>query len=300
MSERAELWDLCVAVVNAVTPVFQPKVIEAVQESPPFNGVTNWFVINTGLLAHPDPLTAELIAVRNPYSNPQSFQDGIDALKEAGFLDEKGVATEKAKTNYNKLIDIQNDAITATINLLDNETMQRVADLLERAELHALSLDEPEHPSLSLVVKRPVYGGAPHATYYRIGRLNAFRDDSHLAAWRDLEVNGPAWEALTIIWRGQQDTLAAIAERLQGRQYDEADYAAALDHLIEKGWLQRNDEGVYSLTEIGQQVRDDAEAQTNVYFNPAFSVLSDKEVSELATHLKAIAKTYAPDPEPEV
>ena len=45
--------------------------------------------------------------------------------------------------------------------------------------------------------------------------LRAYRDDSHLAAWRGYENNGHAWDILTLLWVEDKLPVKAVNEKLE-------------------------------------------------------------------------------------
>ena len=77
---------------------------------------------------------------------------------------------------------------------------------------------------------------------------------------------------------------ATIAEALSNRNYEEADYAASLNELVERGWIEAQND-TYTITENGRKLREEAEATTDRYYYIGWTVLSDEETSELDTLL---------------
>jgi hypothetical protein len=77
------------------------------------------------------------------------------------------------------------------------------------------------------------------------------------------------------------------------RHYDEADYQAAYDELVKRGWMVEND-GKYELTEKGKETRQKAEALTNEYFDTGFALLSVEEVDAMIGLLGKLADALQP------
>lgn len=110
--------------------------------------------------------------------------------------------------------------------------------------------------------------------------LNAFRDDAHLAAWQPYEVDGRSWEALTLVWRNEAQTAGELAKKLPFRGYTAGDYAESLAELAGRGWLMQVD-GLYRLTDEGQQLRQAAEEATDHYFYAPWASLNEDEQARL-------------------
>jgi hypothetical protein len=117
--------------------------------------------------------------------------------------------------------------------------------------------------------------------------LAAYRDDSHLAAWQIHEIEGHAWEALTVLWRKEPFTLDALCEQLAHRGFTTEEYQTALADLIKRGWV-NHDDGDYCLTELGAEVREGAEADTDGYFYRPWLLLSDQAIRNLQKQLSRL------------
>jgi hypothetical protein len=169
------------------------------------------------------------------------------------------------------------------VELLPEGDMHGLAGLLRRIIDASAAAPAPADTSHLRTSRRtdPGAGLSPAAQIDQyLTDLNGFRDDAHLAAWRPSEIDGAAWEALTLLWRGEADTPAALAEKLAGRRHDPAAYAAALHSLAERGWAAEQ-AGAYSLTEQGRTIRQQAEAETDRLFYEPWGSLDDSETHEL-------------------
>ena len=92
---------------------------------------------------------------------------------------------------------------------------------------------------------------------------------------------------LTAIWREEDVSATGLAESLANRDFSADDYAASLEGLVEKGWIEGG-EGDYSLTETGLKIREEAEDKTNRLYFAAWSELSEAETAELDDLLDAL------------
>ncbi len=118
--------------------------------------------------------------------------------------------------------------------------------------------------------------------------LNAYRDDAHLAAWMPSGLDALTLETLTLLWRGEADSLEAVCEKLKGRDHPRQVYADALGELRKRGCLEGTDASP-RLTEAGKAFRERIEQDTDRYFFTPWSCLTGAEKVELAslvTHLR--------------
>ena len=119
-----------------------------------------------------------------------------------------------------------------------------------------------------------------------------FRDDAHVAAWRLYGTSGIAWEALTLIWRGEAFSPDTLAKRLERRGLPAQVYLDAIHDLIERGWLAQHGEA-YRVTDRGAAIRQQAETATDRYFYAPWSCLGEAEIEELSGLLERLRARYA-------
>jgi hypothetical protein len=168
--------------------------------------------------------------------------------------------------------------------------MRRLAGLLRRLVESSAAASAPADKS-HLHASRRTDPGAEVSLAAQLDQyltdLNAFRDDVHIAAWQPTGVDGPTWEALTLVWRGEADTPEALAEKLAGRRLEPAAYAAALRSLAERQWVAER-AGAYSATEQGRTIRQQVEDETDRMFYEPWGCLDDGEAQELRSLLSQL------------
>jgi DNA-binding MarR family transcriptional regulator len=110
--------------------------------------------------------------------------------------------------------------------------------------------------------------------------FNAYRDDAHMAAWQPYEIEGYGWEAFALVWNGTAPSAEALFDQLSYRGYSRADYAAALEDLARRNWVEviSDQPGMYRLNETGRAVRAEAERLTDQYFYAPWSELTEAEI----------------------
>jgi hypothetical protein len=166
---------------------------------------------------------------------------------------------------------------------LAHQELERFIDLCQR--VIEASMNAPEPPGtwcLAHSRNRAPQADVPlMAQYIQFGSdFNAFRDDSHLAAYGSHEIEGHVWEAFMTIVTHQAKNTADLYQHLAYRGFYTDDWQAAIADLCKRSWLTQSD-GEYSITDTGQAVCDDVEEKTNAYFYAPWDVLSIHEFDEL-------------------
>lgn len=281
-----DLWPLAREAWDALSAVYGPVMARAaVEQAGLAPGVYfGWMLAAPGFA--PAPISAERLAVRGPYTSvtfnaerlAESVELGLLAPAAPGeyHLTEAGWAA--AKTIFQAAYDSM-----APLHPLPAADLARLADLLRR--LVEATQAAPEPPGKwSFRLSRRIDPGpdAPALVWVdqRLSDLNAYRADAHLAVWRPYNISGAGWEAFTLLWRGAAGTLDEVAARLAFRGHARQTYAAALDDLVNRGWLAVEGED-YRLTDAGRALREAAEAATDQYFYAPWRCLNEEELAEL-------------------
>ncbi len=291
MVERTDVWKQIQQTQNAIVQNLAPKLREVIEESI-FNGVDGWFHVGLAYYIHPEPMTLERMRQRNPYTRKEKLLTGIQNLKEADFLDSNAVVTDKANDAYQSLLDAQ-DTIASELTLVSQEDLQLVSDYLERIHDEIAKLDAPCFKDSS---NKPLPTTMVHRIYYLIARLAAWRDDAHIQAWQHLEIDGHTYETFSLVWDGTATNAEKLLEARAGRGYDESEWQATLDKLVNKGWLVKGDNG-YEVSAEGKTIRDDVEEKTDDIFYAPFAILGATKIEHLLTLLKDVQERFTPEPE---
>jgi hypothetical protein len=241
---------------------------------------------------NPQAISAAHYLERNAYDKPESLTEQYAQMAETGLLSDNGDeayrVTDKGLAFYQCLEEMMNSRWD--IPTLAGEEMEQLSALLRR--VHEAMVNAPEPPLHWSVTTRARYGlNRPRGShlgdlYDQIYDLWAYRDDSHLAAWRPYRpVSARTWETFTHVWNGKGTSLAMMVEKLQkqdGRGFTAEEYQASLDELVTRGWLEAADEeGHYRPSAAGQQLRDKAERLTNDFFYVPWSCLGETETADL-------------------
>jgi DNA-binding MarR family transcriptional regulator len=188
-------------------------------------------------------------------------------------------------------------AALAGYNRVPEPELQRAVELLERVVHASVAALEPAAKPTLLTSRRtdPGSGAAPAARIDQyLTDLLHYRDDTHMAAWQPSGASGPAWEILTLIWRGEAQTVEELQARLERRGHTAEAYSQYLHGLIGRGWVAER-AGRFELTDAGRALREQAEETTNRLFYGPWACLSAGELEELRGLLVHLRDT-APAP----
>jgi DNA-binding MarR family transcriptional regulator len=250
----------------------------------------------------PEPITPEFLIKRTPYANPESFGSLLDGAVERGWLEALGedrfATTDWGAEVTAGLFDL-GDQVFGEVESLPDDELERLIALLFTVVETARQLPEPEEKwALSWGTKFDRGPDAPLMVKARRHMLDllSFRDDAHVAAWQPYGVSGHEWEALTMVWQGDAPTAAALAEKLPYRRYDEDAYEEALQNLVARGWVVKEN-GEYAATEKGKKLRQEAEEATDRYFDAAWASLNEAEMAEIEGLLCKLAEVLQPPEE---
>jgi hypothetical protein len=245
---------------------------------------------------NPQRLSAADYQRRDPFDHPEVVSGWLEDAAARGWLDPNGDGSYRMTGEGHAIRDLRwriVNPLLARQNLLPPAGMEQLLAQLGHVVEATAAARQPRHPWAFQTRRRYGLqlppGSAPllWLIHYRMD-LGAFRDDVHLAAWRELHQVSPlAWEMITLLWSGQADSTEGLAQSLGRRGFAPADHAAALDDLQQRGWISQGKEGRWQMTDEGQQVRDAAEARTNEWFYAPWAIVSNGEAERCRRLLAA-------------
>jgi DNA-binding MarR family transcriptional regulator len=287
-----DLYPLSQQALQALDPHYRPAMQQALAEA----GLEgrHWGVLLFTQGVEPQPLNATRLHALSPYTTVEVLAERLVEAAGQGFLaaaDDGYRLTEAGRSALRGSFAAVHQALAA-FEPLPADDMRRVADLLGRLVDSSAAAAAPADKS-HLHASRRTDPGAGVSLAARLDQyltdLNAFRDDTHVAAWRPQGVDGSAWEALTMVWRGDANTPEALAEKLAGRRLEPAAYAVALRSLAERDWVAEQ-AGAYSATEQGRAIRQQVEDETDRLFYEPWGCLDDGEAQELRALLTRLGE----------
>src|SRR5205823_6546029 len=132
----------------------------------------------------------------------------------------------------------------AEMHPLPAEELEALAEQLERA------VDRVMHdpvlapvPGSHLAASRSLATFGPDApAMVRIEQaiydLWITRDDAHIKAWRDADMEGPPMQVLSLVWSGEASAVSALVETLHEDQTPE-DVESSLVYLLDREYIRR-------------------------------------------------------------
>lgn len=249
-----------------------------------------WFLAQALEFA-PEPLTVPKLRVRDVYGSERLVGALLEIMASEQWLDrrdEEYSLTAEGRAARARLRDPLRRTL-AEIQLLPQEDLAQLVSLLDR--LIQASLASPTPPGTWCLAHSRNRAPADDAPLLLkllqyVEDFNAFRDDSHMAAWQPYEQQGYLWEAFSLVCSGEARSAEEVFQHLTHRGYTRHEYAAGLAGLQERGWLESGAEpDTYRTTEAGRAVRDEVERLTDVYFYAPWSCLTEAEINRVQTLL---------------
>lgn len=274
--------------VHALSPHYAP----AMQQARADVGFKSheWGLLLYGCGAGPHELTAQWLEQMWGYVPAERVREELEGTAQRGFLAPAGDGAYRVTEAGRQALDHMYAAVQtqlATLTPLPDAQMERAAELLRHVVDAALSAEELANKS-HIECSRRSDPGDQAAPLVRIDQyltdLAGFRDGAHLASWQPSGLNGPAWEVLTLIWRGEACSLAAIVKQLERRSTTAEPYQAALADLVERELI-LEEAGQYHVTDSGRMLRQEAEDTTDRLSALPWAVLRSAEADELRTLL---------------
>lgn len=245
------------------------------------------------------PLTLAQVRARDPYSTIDQEPAARAILGEKGFLvrdDHDRISlSPEARETVDELHSIAREHV-AHLQPLPADQLDTLAYQLDRA-VQAILSDSvlAPRPGSHLAGSHSLATFGPDAPVMVRIEQSVFdlwmaRDDAHIKAWQDAGLDGPAMEALTVLWLAECDTVDCLREKLKGNQ-DSATLDATLTYLADSEYAIRGADDKVQLTPAGALVRQDIERETDrIYFDPwpqtyAEAVVTRDALSKLVDNL---------------
>ena len=186
------------------------------------------------------PLSVAMLQRRDPYTKPDGFAEQLAELASGGWIEALGGGeyriSERAHAKVREGLRA-GDGYLQALDVMSPADLDGMAAILER--LVAAGDAQMERPT------RDSVEGDQAAGTPALGRIRALltaltvqRGAAHSLAWGSLDVPGHAWNAFTLIRRGQARSAREVAAVQSWRGYDADEYAAAIADLVSRGWLE--------------------------------------------------------------
>ena len=282
VNSLTKFWPLIYSIIREFWGITEPHIADAaVHNDIPLE---LYFYSELGLVS----FSIEDFQKRDPFSNPEQFERLFARLNMKGWIeplqDKSYQVTARAREGA-RLIIQAGDAQLLGFQLTSDVDLERAVELL--GPIVTESTAAPEPPEKWAIVNRFRVADKDSPSLIRVREylmdLFAYRDDSHLSASRPhFNQAGIVWSVLGSLWTSEAVTAKQMAERLAFRGYEVDDYEVAIEAAIGVGWAEAADvPGKFRLTQMGMELREQAEQLTNVYFYRPWSLLKQEELDEL-------------------
>jgi len=276
--DKSDLWPITLDAMMALGMQYVPMMDRAAKKA----GVEReiWGLLLTALGFDPETISNAKLQVRTPY---QEHTKRLADAAEQGLLAPVGEDEYRLTEAGNEIA--QQVILAAYVHLeslmpLRSPALHYLLVLL-RQVVRASHVSPVPPDKWCITHSRRFDPGENASRLIQVDQylsdLAAYRDDAHLSAWQPLGFDGPTWETLTLIWRGEVDTLDALHEKLSHRQHPRETYETALESLTERT-LVRVDSGVYRITPEGETLRQEAEDLTDQYFYAPWECLIEEDL----------------------
>lgn len=295
MTDNLLVWDLMREAWSALASFYRPVIEEACREAN-LNSRT-WGLLLAVYTFEPDEVTPGHLMVRSPYTSTDIYLNRLESAAAQNLLEEvapgKFRLTAKGRAKALDIANLGREAMAA-IDPLPLEESLRLAEWLDRLVQASLNSPPPPDPwSIRLSVRLMPEKQPPMPFIEQaFSALEAYRDDSHLAAWQLTGLSATAFEALTLLWRGEANSLAELCKQLVYRGHTCQVYQHALEDLRERGFLNGTDDSPW-LTGAGRVFRNQVEDDTNRFFFKPWNCLTGEEINELALLLANLKEGLA-------
>jgi len=230
-----------------------------------------------------------------PYANPEIFRQDFEGAVRRGWLiiNAEGSyrASEKGK-QYHTCLHRELENIFSRLRPLPMVQMERLNVLLDEIITGLTKTRTINYkPAFEMDLRLASGGGSTlQKICCKLSHLMAFRDDAYLNAWMDQDVNSYVWEAFSLIYKGQAQTAADLAAKLEiQRQYGEDAYTSALADLRGRGWITRCN-GKYEPTVEGLRILAEVARTMTQYFFEPWANMKEANIDQLKILLEALLR----------
>lgn len=288
--ENLTLWQLINETWHRMAKQFEPVIENEAQKI----GIDLrvWGLLLAVMTFRPDNTTPAHLMVRSPYTAVESFLSRLNEAKDLGLLEEleagKFRLTAKGEQVTSRLISVGRRKMDEMDKLAEDESTQLVV-FFRRLVKNCISTPHPpdtwsiRHSCKLLPSEKPPMPYIEQS----MTALAAYRDDSHLAAWRHTGLSAAALETLTLFWHGEVTSVDTLCEKLEHRGHACKVYQKSTHDLKARGYLKGPHDNL-RMTETGRFFRNRVEDDTNNLFFSPWYCLDEADKSRMADLLNLV------------
>jgi hypothetical protein len=226
-----------------------------------------------------------------PYASASTYEQRLDSLVAKQFAEVVDTGRYRSAEAGRKLVDQLYRDYFSTIarhDRLNEADVQRLGALADRVV--GFLIRQPDVPAPITSATRSAIPETSRAWVYaerRVTALAVFRDDAHIAAWREDGWSGPRIAVSTVLFKAAQP-LPLSELRAAVAQLNDKDFKSAISALHSGAEVSHTAEDIYKLTAAGRQARQFIEDQTDLNYAVLFNALSSDELKELVELLEQV------------
>jgi len=277
--DNESLWNLTKEVLKLIRSHYEPALEPIILSSGLDARI--WGMLLAAQTFEPENTSPAHLMVRGPYTSAEQYLIRLHAAAAKGYLEEVSRGefrlTEKGKEGVNQFIWKARDRMEKA-DPLNKETSRELALLFERLVKGCLATPPPPNTWSIDLCNQLMPALEPPLPFIEqaISCLYAYRDDAHLAAWRNSNLSATAFEVLTYLWRKEADSLEKLLDLLASRGHSDEVYLDALAELRDRKFI-AGGRSKLRVTPEGRGFRDKVEMDTDKLFFTPWSYLSSNE-----------------------
>lgn len=218
-----------------------------------------------------------------PYASASIYEQRLDALVAKKVAEKVEAGRYRLSDSGRKLVEqLYRDyfAAIARHDHLNEADVQRLSQLSDRVV--AFAVRQPDVPAPITNATCSAFPQTSRPWVYverRVTALAVFRDDAHIAAWREDGWSGPRIAVSTALFKADgplpyEQLRAAVA------QLNDKDFKSALSALHSGAEVSRSADDIYKLTIAGRQARQAIEDLTDRNYGVLFNALTAADLRE--------------------
>jgi hypothetical protein len=226
-----------------------------------------------------------------PYASVATYEQRLEALVAKKFAEAVDTGRYRSAEAGRKLVDqLYRDYFSAIArhDRLNEADVQRLGALADRVV--SFLIRQPDVPAPITSAARSAFPETTRAWVYverRVTALAVFRDDAHIAAWREDGWSGPRIAVSTTLFKSAQP-LPLAELRAAVAQLSDKDFKSAISALHSGAEVSHNAEDIYQLTAAGRQARQVIEDMTDRNYAVLVNALSSDDLKELVELLEQV------------
>lgn len=277
--DNESLWNLTKETLKPIRSSFESAIEPIIQSSGLDARI--WGMLLAAKTFEPEYTSPAQLLVRGPYTSAEQYLKRLNAAAAKGYLEEVSPGefrlTEKGKSGVDLFIQ-EARMMMEEADPLDLDASIELAILFERLVKECMATPPPPNTwsiQLSYQLMPALEPPLPFIEQ-AITCLYAYRDDAHLAAWRNSNLSATAFEVLTYLWREEANSFEKLLDLLANRGHSDDVYLDALAELRDRKYI-AGGRSKLRVTPDGIGFRGQVEMDTDMYFFAPWSCLSSRE-----------------------